>query len=63
LFDLDLEDYNDFDNWDPSDKDVRCGDSVNEDNVDRCVKLRGLPWAVSKPLVINFFEGFKVNKK
>jgi len=63
LFDLEVEEYNDFENWDPNARDVRCGDSVNEDNVDRCVKLRGLPWAVGKPQLINFFEGFNVKKK
>jgi RNA recognition motif-containing protein len=42
---------------------VRCGDSVNEDNVERCVKLRGLPWAANKGTVIEFFEGFKLRKK
>jgi RNA recognition motif-containing protein len=63
LWDLELEEYNDFENWDPEAKDVRCGDSVNEDNVERCVKLRGLPWAANKGTVIEFFDGFKLKKK
>ena len=29
---------------------------------DRCVKLRGLPWAANKGTVVDFFEGFKVRK-
>jgi hypothetical protein len=28
--------------------------------VDRCVKLRGLPWEVSKTSVVQFFSGFEV---
>ena len=63
LNDLDLDDYNDYENFDPENKNVRCSDAVNEDNVDRCVKLRGLPWAANKNTVIEFFEGFKIQKK
>jgi RNA recognition motif-containing protein len=63
LWDLEVEEYNDFENWDPEAKDVRCGDSVTEDNVERCVKLRGLPWAANKGTVIEFFEGFRLKKK
>ena len=63
MWDLEVDEYNDFDNWDPSAKDVRCGDSLNEDNVERCVKLRGLPWATGKGQVLEFFEGFNIKKK
>lgn len=63
IFDLELAEYDDFENWDPSARDCRCGDSVNEDNVDRCVKLRGLPWAINKKLLTEFFDSFAVKKK
>lgn len=62
LHDLDLEDHAEFESFNPEDKNVRCGDSVTEDNVERCVKIRGLPWAANKGSVIEFFEGFKVRK-
>lgn len=62
LGDLDVDDHENFESYDPENKNVRCSDSVNEDNVDRCVKLRGLPWAANKGTVIDFFEGFKVTK-
>ena len=62
LHDFEVEDYNDYANFDPESKFVRCGDSVNEDNVERCVKIRGLPWAANKGTVITFFDGFKVKK-
>lgn len=62
LNDLEVEDHAEFESYDPANKNVRCGDSVNEDNVDRCVKIRGLPWAANKGTVIEFFEGFKVRK-
>lgn len=35
---------------------------MTEDNVERCVKIRGLPWAANKGTVIEFFEGFKIKK-
>ena len=63
LNDLDLDDYNDYENYDPENNNVRCSDSITEDNVDRSVKLRGLPWAANKGTVIEFFEGFKISKK
>lgn len=63
LNDLDLDDYNEYENYDPENKNVRCSDSINEDNVERSVKLRGLPWAANKGTVIEFFEGFKIAKK
>lgn len=62
LDDLDVEDHADFENFNPDNKNVRCSDSVNEDNVDRAVKLRGLPWAANKGTVLEFFEGFKLKK-
>ena len=43
LGELDLADYLDYENFDPENKCVRCSDAVNDENVDRCVKLRGLP--------------------
>lgn len=61
--DLDLAEWEDFENWDPAGKNVRCGDSLNEENVERCVKLRGLPRACSKGEVIAFFDGFTLRKK
>ena len=62
LGDLEPEDHETFESFDAESKNVRCGDSVNDDNVDRCVKLRGLPWAANKGTVVDFFEGFKVRK-
>jgi len=62
LNDCDVEDAQDFENFNPDNKNVRCGDSVNEDNVDRCVKIRGLPWAANKTTVLEFFEGFRIRK-
>lgn len=62
LNDCDVEDHADFENFSLENKNVRCGDSVTEDNVDRCVKIRGLPWAANKGTVIEFFEGFKIKK-
>jgi len=63
LADLDVDDYNDYENYDPENKNVRCSDSITEDNVDRSVKLRGLPWGANKSTVIEFFEGFKISKR
>ena len=60
---LDLDDYNEYENYDPENKNVRCSDAINEDNVGRSVKLRGLARAANKGTVIEFFEGFKVAKK
>jgi RNA recognition motif-containing protein len=62
LNDLDVDDHAEFESYNPENKNVRCGDSVNEDNVDRCVKIRGLPWAANKGTVIEFFDGFSVKK-
>ena len=62
LNDLDVEDHAEFESFNPENKNVRCGDSVTEDNVERAVKIRGLPWAANKGTVIEFFEGFKVKK-
>ena len=62
LGDLEAEDHETFESFDPESKNVRCGDSVSDENVDRCVKLRGLPWAANKGTVIDFFEGFQVKK-
>lgn len=62
LNDCDVEDHSEFETFNLENKNVRCGDSVNEDNVERCVKIRGLPWAANKGTVIEFFEGFKIKK-
>jgi hypothetical protein len=62
LGDLDVDDHENFESFNPENKNVRCGDSVTEDNVDKCVKLRGLPWAANKGTVIDFFEGFTLRK-
>ncbi len=62
LGDLEVEDYENFESFDPEKKSVRCSDSVTEDNLERCVKLRGLPWAANKGTVIDFFEGFNLKK-
>ena len=59
---MDVEDHADFNAFNPENKNVRCGDSVTEDNVERAVKIRGLPWAANKGTVIEFFEGFKIKK-
>jgi len=59
---LDVDDHENFESFNPENKNVRCGDSVTEDNVDKCVKLRGLPWAANKGTVIDFFEGFTWRK-
>jgi hypothetical protein len=63
LTELDLDDYNNYENYDPEKKNVRCSDAINEENADRSVKLRGMPRAANKGTVIDFFEGFKVSKK
>jgi len=63
LNELDLEDYYNYENYDPENKNVRCSDAINEENFERCVKLRGLPRAASKGTVIEFFDGFKISKK
>jgi len=62
LNDCDVEDHAEFESFNLENKNVRCGDSVTEDNVDRCVKIRGLPWAANKGTVIEFFDGFKIKK-
>jgi RNA recognition motif-containing protein len=62
LNDLDVDDHAEFESFNPENKNVRCGDSVTEDNVDQCVKIRGLPWAANKGTVIEFFEGFTIKK-
>ena len=62
MHDLDVEDHTEFESYNPESKNVRCGDSVTEDNVDCCVKIRGLPWAANKGTLIEFFDGFKVKK-
>jgi RNA recognition motif-containing protein len=63
LAELDMDDYNDYENYDPESKVVRCSDALNEDNWERSVKMRGLPWAANKGTVIEFFAGFKISKK
>jgi len=62
LNDCDVDDHAEFESFNPDNKNVRCGDSVSEDNVERCVKIRGLPWAANKNTIIEFFEGFKLRK-
>ena len=62
LGELDVEDHENFENFDPENKNVRCSESVTEENFERCVKLRGLPWAANKGTVIDFFEGFNVRR-
>ena len=63
LYDFDVADYEDYENFDPKYKYVSCSAAVNEENVKRCVKLSGLPWVANKNTVIEFFEGFKISKK
>lgn len=41
----------------------RCGDRLNDDNVNKCVKLRGLPYTITKQQVVEFFTGFEVRTK
>ncbi len=37
-----------------------CGNRVTEENINRCVKLRGLPFSVTKQEVVDFFEGLNL---
>lgn len=55
-----MDDYNDFENLKLENKNVRCSDFVNESNVKKCVKIRGLPWAANKNSLVEFFDGFNL---
>lgn len=57
-----MQDHKNFESFDPENKNVSCSDIVTEENVSRCVKLRGLPWAANKGTIVDFFDGFNILK-
>lgn len=59
LVEIDRHEYDTF-NMIRDNYNIRCGDSVTEENVSRCVKLRGLPFSATKQEVIEFFDGIKL---
>jgi RNA recognition motif-containing protein len=59
LIEIDQSEYENFNKTKDS-YNIRCGDRVTDENVSRCVKLRGLPFTVTKQEVVEFFDGLKV---
>ena len=59
MVEIDRHEYDTF-NMIRDNYNIRCGDSVTEENVARCVKLRGLPFSATKQEVIEFFDGIKL---
>ena len=52
-----------FDSVRPVLDDVCLRDSLNDDNRDRAVKMRGLPWKVKPEEIVEFFKGGDITIK
>lgn len=61
LIEIDQLEYENFNKTKDS-YNIRCGDRVTDENVSRCVKLRGLPFTVTKQEIIEFFEGLNLTQ-
>jgi hypothetical protein len=48
LNEIDVSEYEKFDLAKETAYKQRCGERVTEENINRCVKLRGLPFSVTK---------------
>lgn len=44
-------------------KTVKLGSFVNEENVHRCAKIRGLSWYTKPSEVVEFFQAFNITEK
>lgn len=60
LIEAEKAEYDDFDQTKDA-YNIRCGDRVHDENVLRCVKLRGLPYTVTKMDVVEFFTGLQLD--
>ena len=59
LVEIDKGEYDQFD-LTKDRNNIRCGEKVTDENVNRCIKLRGLPFSVTKQELIDFFEGINI---
>ena len=60
LNEIDQGEYDRFDLTREGSTNVICGNRVTDENVLRCVKLRGLPFSVTKQEVVDFFTGINL---